>query len=360
MKSAYIHIPFCKSICSYCDFCKMFYNPKWVHDYLICLKEEIQDFYMGEELKSIYIGGGTPSCLNEKELNYLMQIISLFKKSEYCEFTFECNLNDINVELLKILKKHGVNRLSIGIESFNPQKLLLMGRNHTYEEALEKMKLIRKYGFQNVNLDLIYGFPKETLKDLKDDLKKIISLNPEHISTYSLILSNHTLLYVNNIEPIDEDLDAEMYEYIRKTLKKKKWDHYEVSNFSKKGFSSIHNLNYWNNEEYYGFGLSASGYIDSIRYTNTFNLNKYLKKEFSKNKEILTKTDILDNEIMLGFRKVKGIHLETFEKKYQISLKEAYAIEPLLKNKELIEKDGYIFINPDKIYIMNEILIKLI
>ncbi len=360
MKAVYIHIPFCKSICSYCDFCKMFYNQKWAHAYLLALKDEINDQYMGEEIQSLYIGGGTPSCLSKKELEYLMQILKVFKRKKDCEFTFECNLNDINEELLKILKQNGVNRLSIGIESFDEKKLILMGRNHSYEKAKEKMKLARKFGFDNINLDLIYGFYNETLKTTMNDLKLLLSLEPDHISTYSLILSSHTLLYQNKINAISEDLDAAMYQSICNRLKKKRFNHYEVSNFAKKGKESKHNLNYWNNGEYYGFGLSASGYIDGIRYTNTLNLTKYLNGEYTGQKEILTKKDILDTAIMLGLRKTSGIHLETFKKNYGFPLESAYPILPLLKNKELIKKKGYIYINPDKLYVMNEILIKLI
>jgi len=338
----------------------MFYNPKWAHDYLICLKDEIQDQYLGEKIETIYVGGGTPSCLKENEIDYLMQMIQLFDRTEDCEFTFECNINDLTQSKLAILKQYGVNRLSIGIESFQEKKLALMGREHTFEIAKEKIDLARKMGFNNINIDLIYGFFNETLKDVKEDLKLFLKLNPEHISTYSLILADHTLLQVNHIPSISEDLDAEFYEYICKTLKKKNYIHYEVSNFSKKGFASRHNLKYWNNEEYYGFGLSASGYIDGIRYTNTLNLTKYLNHELDGQKELLAPTDILDNEIMLGLRKMEGIHLETFQKKYGISLEEAYPVAPLLKNKELMKKNGYIFINPDKIYVMNEILMKLI
>jgi len=360
MKSVYIHIPFCKSICSYCDFCKMFYNPKWVHQYLKCLKEEIKDQYMGEEINTLYIGGGTPSCLTILELENLMNILHLLNIAEECEFTFECNLEDINPELLKLLANNGVNRLSIGIESFEEKKQTIMGRNHSFSSAQEKIALVRSFGFTNVNIDLMYGFPNETRKMLKKDLKLILKLKPEHISTYSLILSNHTLLHINQVEPLGEELEAKMYQDIRKKLKRKKYLQYEVSNFSKKGYESQHNLKYWNNLEYYGFGLSASGYIDGFRYTNTKNLSKYLQKDPEGTRELLSPTDVLDNEIMLGLRKTEGIHLETFQKKYGVSLEEAYPIEPLLKNKDLMKKNGYIFINPDKIYVMNEILIKLI
>lgn len=360
MTSVYIHIPFCKSICSYCDFCKMFYYQKWSTKYLIKLKEEILDLYNGEEVRSIYIGGGTPSALKTKELEFLMDTIKVFNRSVTCEFTFECNLEDITKELLEILKQNKVTRLSIGIQSFNEENLKILGRNHSFDDAKEKMALIREFGFKNVNLDLIYAIPNETMKMLKDDIKKFLKLEPDHISTYSLMIEPNTLLWINGIRPIKEDKDEEMYHYICKTLEKKGFIHYEVSNFAKEGKESIHNLTYWNNEEYYGFGLSASGYIDQIRYTNTKNLTKYLEGEYKGAEEILSKQDIMDNEMMLGLRKLKGIQKEEFEKKYQVKMEDVYPIKPLLKNGDLEEKRGYIFIPKNKIYVMNEILLKMI
>ncbi len=360
MTSVYIHIPFCKSICSYCDFCKMFYYQKWSTKYLIKLKEEILDLYNGEEARSIYIGGGTPSALKTKELEFLMDTIKVFNRSVTCEVTFECNLEDITKELLEILKQNKVTRLSIGIQSFNEENLKILGRNHSFDDAKEKMALIREFGFKNVNLDLIYAIPNETMKILKDDIKKFLKLEPDHISTYSLMIEPNTLLWINGIRPIKEDKDEEMYHYICKTLEKKGFTHYEVSNFAKEGKESIHNLTYWNNEEYYGFGLSASGYIDQIRYTNTKNLTKYLEGEYKGAEEILSKQDIMDNEMMLGLRKLKGIQKEEFEKKYQVKMEDVYPIKPLLKNGDLEEKKGYIFIPKNKIYVMNEILLKMI
>jgi len=359
-RAVYIHNPFCKTICSYCDFCKMFYHSKWAQEYLFKLKEEIMDQYLEDEIKSIYIGGGTPSCLNRKEIEYLLKLTKLFKKEENIEFTFECNLNDITKELLLLLKEYGVNRLSIGIESFNEKKLLLLRRNHTFEGAKEKISLCREIGFKNINLDLIYAAPKETIKDLKEDLRLFLKLNPEHISTYSLMIEPHTILKQQEIQPIEEELDLEMYELICKTLKKQKYSHYEVSNFSKEGKESVHNLTYWNNEEYYGFGLSASGYVDGIRYTNTKNLFLYLKGHRGNEKEIMSKEGIMDNELMLGLRKIKGINKSNFEKKYNVVMENVYPIKPLLKNGDLKLKNGYLFIPIEKIYIMNEILLKMI
>ena len=358
--SVYIHIPFCKSICTYCDFCKVLYKKEWAVEYLKKLKEEIKDRYMGEDIKTIYIGGGTPSCLSNKELEYLLSLTNLFNKSNILEFTFECNIEDINEELLTILKNNGVNRLSVGIESFDKKNLEFMKRNVIFEDAKNKINLIRNMGFNNINLDLIYAIPNEKMNTLKKDLKYLILLNPEHISTYSLMIEDNTYLGYKRINSIDEDKDYEMYDYICKKLSKNKYNHYEISNFSKEGYESIHNLVYWNNEEYYGFGCGASGYIAGVRYDNTRSLSKYLNGEFKSNDILLSETSIMEYEVMLGLRKMKGINLQEFYNKYKMNMQDVFPIKPLIKNGDLIYKDGYVMINPKKIYIMNEILLKLV
>ncbi len=360
MESVYIHIPFCKSICSYCDFCKMFYHGPFVTQYLNSLVLEIQDKYDGEEIKTMYIGGGTPSALTIKDLKYLFEIIGKFNLSDECEFTFECNLNDINEELLAFLRENRVNRLSIGIESFNEDKLKFMERCHTFDEAMAKMKLVRDYGFTNVNVDLMYGIPGETLKDLKRDLDLLLRLEPDHISTYSLIVEDNTKIGNRGVIPIPEELDAEMYEYIVDKLKGKKFVHYEVSNFALSGKESIHNLTYWNNDEYYGFGLGAHGYIHGVRYENTRSLNDYVAGKYLRSEEMLSKEDKMYNELMLGFRKMKGINLKEFFRRYEINMQEAFDLKQVLKDEELLVDGEYIYVNPDYIYVMNEILIKII
>ena len=357
-KSVYIHIPFCKNICSYCDFCKFIYNEKWATAYLIGLKNEIKDRYMDDEIKTIYIGGGTPSILNKEELGLLFKTINIFKTSNLEEFTFECNIEDINEELLNILKENKVNRLSIGIQSFNKNKLRFMEREANFKDALEKINLCKKNGFNNINLDLMYAIPNETLKDLKKDINLFIKLKPTHISTYSLILENHTKLATKEIDYIDEELDYEMFNLIIKKLNGA--NHYEISNFAIPGYESKHNLVYWNNEEYYGFGLGAAGYVDDIRYENTKNLKEYLAGNYVKEREILSKKNKMDYEVMLGLRKLKGINIEEFKNKFNEDIEAVYNLAPLYKNKDLIKKNSYIYINPKKIYIMNEILIKII
>lgn len=357
-KSIYIHIPFCKSICSYCDFCKFVYNEKWVGAYLTGLRNEIKDRYMDDSIKTIYIGGGTPSCLNIEELKRLFKIMRVFKTDELEEFTFECNIEDITEELLCLLKDNGVNRLSIGIESFNKNNLKFMEREADFKDALNKIKLCRKVGINNINIDLMYAIPGETLKDLKKDIDLFLKLKPSHISTYSLILEDHTKLSSKDVSYIEEELDYDMFNLIQKKLKDA--NHYEISNFAIPGYESKHNLVYWNNEEYYGFGLGAAGYIDGIRYQNTKNLKEYLLGNYVSSNEILSEKEKMDYEIMLGFRKLQGINIKVFKEKYGKDIEEVYDLKTLYKNKDLIKKKGYIYINPLKIYIMNEILIKII
>ena len=360
MDAVYIHIPFCKKICTYCDFCKVYLNDKFVLPYLNSLANEIKEKYQGEMIKTLYIGGGTPSSLSIKDLTYLLDITKIFNLDKLIEFTFECNLNDINEELLNLLKRYNINRLSIGIESFNEKKLSFMNRKHTFEDALEKINLCRSLGFNNINIDLIYGIPNETINVLKKDLKQVLKLNPEHISTYSLIIEDNTIIGINKMSPIDEETDEEMYHTICDILKKNNYLHYEVSNFAKNGYTSRHNINYWLNENYYGFGLGAHGYIGNIRYENTKSLTKYINGNYVLSETLLSMSDDMNNTIMLGFRLTKGINLKYFYKKYHVNLQEYYDIKKLLDEKKLLYKDGYLKINPKYIYVMNEILIKII
>lgn len=315
---------------------------------------------MGEEIDTLYIGGGTPSSLDIDELKELFTILQKFNKSKDIELTFECNLNDLEKEKFKFLYTQGVNRLSIGIESFDEEKLEFMKRESNFKLAKKKIEMLHQIGFHNINLDLIYAIPKETPKMLKKDLHKFLKLKPEHISTYSLIIEKNTLVGLNKVKPIEEERDFKLYEIICKTLKKKGFIHYEISNFAKKGFESKHNLTYWNNEEYYGFGVGASGFVEAIRYENTKSLTEYLKGNFISSKSLMSKVDNMENELILGFRKLEGINLNHFFDKFEENMQNIFPIKPLIKSKDLIYKNGYIYINPKKLYIMNEILIKLI
>lgn len=357
----YIHIPFCRKICSYCDFCKLFYNKNMVVKYLESLEKEIDTYYDLEEMETLYIGGGTPSCLDNSDLITLFKIINKINKSNNCEFTFECNIHDITEELLTILKNNKVNRLSIGVESFDNNNTIFLKRKYmTFEEVKKRISLAHEYGFNNINVDLIYAIPEEKISTLKKDIKNILKLGITHVSTYSLIIEEHTILHNNDVQPISEELDAKMYDLITSMFKNKGFVHYEVSNFALPGYESKHNLCYWNNNEYYGFGPGAAGYKGGVRYENSRSINKYLNKEYHYKEDILSKREIMENELMLGLRKMQGINLEEFYDRYNINAQEVFNIQELVDQKLLTYKDGYIFIPKDKIYVMNEILTKLI
>ncbi|MBQ7136733.1 MAG: radical SAM family heme chaperone HemW [Bacilli bacterium] len=358
-KSLYIHIPFCHSICSYCDFCKMFYNEKLVSSYLNSLRNEISKYYQNEIIETIYIGGGTPSSLNCKQLDILFDILKVIKTSSNLEFTFEVNVNDINESLLKKLKNNKVNRISIGIETINDKFLKLIERYHTKEEVLEKINLTKNY-FDNINVDFMYGFPEETMEDLNNDLEFFKELDVNHISIYSLILEPNTKLYINNIEPIDENLESNMYFHIIDYLEKLGFNHYEISNFEKNGTYSRHNLTYWNNEHYYGFGLGASGYINNIRYTDTRSINKYLNGSYRLEADIITKELDMENEMILGLRKIKGVSKTGFLDKFKCRVEDVFDINKLLHKNLLQEDKNYLFIPKDKLYLSNSILVNFI
>lgn len=358
--NCYIHIPFCHNICSYCDFCKLLYNKKIVSNYLEELAKEISLIYQGEELKTIYIGGGTPSALSLEELEILFKILNMLNKSKEIEYTIEGNFESTTKEKLLLYKKYGINRLSFGLESISDKNLQFLERTVIKKQVKEVIKEARKLGFNNINIDLMYALPTETEADLNIDLDYILSLNVEHISTYSLIIEPHTKLSIKSVKNIDEDLDFKMYNLICEKLKLNNYYHYEISNFSKKGFQSKHNLCYWNNQEYYGFGLGASSFLNNCRINNTKSINKYLEGNFCLNKEILSEKDKIEYEIMLNLRKSEGINLEKFREKFGKEFNSIYNYNSLLKDGFLIEKDNYLFLPEEKWYISNEIIIRII
>ena len=356
MMSCYIHIPFCEKICSYCDFCKMFYNENIVDNYLEQLEKEIRTLYKGEELRTIYIGGGTPSCLSVKQLEKLFEIINLFKKNNNVEFTIECNFSNTTIEKLELFKKYGINRISFGLETTNSKQLKFLEREENSEKTKKIISLCKKLGFDNVNVDLMYALPGETIDDLKCDLDFIKSLDIEHVSCYSLIVEDHTKLGIKNTENIDGDLDYQMYLEICKFMSDNGFNHYEISNYSKKGYESKHNLVYWNNDKYYGFGLGASGYIDNRRTTNTRSISNYLKGKYLLEEEILEKDDLIYYEIILNLRKSSGIDLEKLYSLYNVKLDYTELV-----NLGLLKLDeNKLYIPEDKWYISNEIIIRLL
>ncbi len=356
--SIYIHIPFCHTICSYCDFCKVYYNKKYICRYLDNLEKEIRERYKGEEVSTIYIGGGTPSALSLVELERLLEITKIFKVKGNIEFTIEGNVESITEAKLKIMKKYGVNRISIGVQSFNKEIIKLLGRVHTREDVFKKIKLIKKY-FDNINIDLIYA-AYDNVDIIKEDISNFLKLDIPHLSAYSLIIEDKTMLKINGFKNIDEDLDYEMYKYIEDTLEDNRYIHYEISNYAKEGFEAKHNLVYWNNEKYYGFGLSSVSYIDNVRRTNTKNLTKYLDGNYLQEENYEDINMRMENEIMLGFRKLMGVNKKKFKDKYGVNIEDVFNINDLIKMGYL-ERDGnYIKIAKEYVYVSNEIIIRMV
>ena len=358
MLGVYIHIPFCKSICTYCDFCKMEYHEKYINDYLDNLKKEILSRYRGESVKTIYIGGGTPSTLTTDELDYLLSIASIFNLEDDYEYTIECNIEDINIDKLNLFKSYGINRLSIGVQSFDKDNIKALGRHHDEDMVFDNIYEAKKY-FNNISIDLIYGI-NDNIEKVKNDISMFLMLDINHVSCYSLILEENTKLYIDKHKYIDEEIDRNMFDYINDTLTKKGYKHYEISNYAKPGYESIHNKNYWLNGSYYGFGLSAVSYLNNYRITNTKNLTKYLKGEYLDNKIYEDTNRNKENDLILGLRLIDGISISKFNKKYQDDLLNREVIKGLIKEGYLeVDKDN-LKCNYKYIYLSNSILEKII
>ena len=323
----YIHIPFCIKKCEYCDFVSYCNKKEYVPQYINALKKEIKNNINKEyKITTIYIGGGTPSSIEENYIADIIETIKLnmneenLKDFENIEVTIEVNPGTVNKEKLQVYKKIGINRLSIGLQETHNELLKSIGRIHTYEEFIKTYKLARKIGFNNINVDLMIALPNQTIQDIKENLEKITKLNPEHISVYSLILEEGTPFYnkynENKIKLPDEELERNMYWYVKNTLENNGYMHYEISNFSKKGFESKHNMNCWNQEEYLGFGVAAHSYNNKIRYSNTNSIEEYIKGSNKIIHEEQTLEDMQKEYMLLGLRKIEGINIQKFKNKF--------------------------------------------
>lgn len=330
--SAYVHIPFCTQICYYCDFSKVFIKNQPVDSYLEHLIEEYHSYDI-KKLRTLYIGGGTPTALSASQLAFLLEKLTDKLDLSYLEeLTIEANPGDLDQEKIAVLKDSPVNRVSLGVQTFNDRMLKQIGRSHLEKDIYENIANLKKAGFDNISIDLIYALPKQTMEDVKINVAKAIALDIPHMSLYSLILENHTV-FMNRMRrgklPLPkEDLEAEMFEYIIAELGKAGFEHYEISNFSKPGFESRHNLMYWDNAEYYGIGAGASGYVDGVRYKNHGPIRHYLEAvkagDARVQEEVLTLKEQMEEEMFLGLRKKSGVSKKRFEEKFGISFEEQY------------------------------------
>lgn len=378
----YIHIPFCKHKCYYCDFVSFSNKEEIVEKYIKAVTKELKKYLENKEfmknynVTTIYIGGGTPSYIDSK---YIVEILKEIEKKlvnndtkfQDIEITLEVNPGTINEEKVNLYKKAKINRISMGVQSTNDKILKQIGRIHTYNEFLEAYNLVRKIGFDNINIDLMIGLPNQTISDVKESLEKIIELNPNHISVYSLILEEGTVLdkmiEEGKMELLDEELERNMYWYVKNTLENSGYNHYEISNFSKIGKESKHNLNCWEQKEYIGIGTSAHSYINGVRYCNKSSVEKYIEninnKDIDVNEivklgnsdesflekvenvyeidEIQSLEDKKREYMLLGLRKLEGVKISSFKEKFVENPIYVYHKElEKLVEEDLIRIDG--------------------
>ncbi|MDU5261421.1 MAG: radical SAM family heme chaperone HemW [Clostridium celatum] len=353
--SLYIHIPFCKQRCFYCDFPTFAGKERFREEYIDALIKEIKDKCSDYLIKTIFIGGGTPSYLEENDLEKLLITVSKLNLSDKLEYSMECNPGTVSESKLKIMKKYGVNRISFGLQSCNDNLLKKIGRIHTLEEFLENYNLARKIGFNNINIDLMYGLPNLTIQDWKNTLEKICELKPEHISAYSLIIEEGTVFYKlyekDKLELPSEDDERIMDKITKDILKANGYHQYEISNFALDGKECEHNKVYWSLDEYIGVGSASSSYIDGYRFTNTSDINDYIEK-ISNNISVVIERyensikDEMEEFVFMGLRMVSGIDLLKFEKKFGVDINSIY--------KEVIEKnikDGLLVVEQNKMFL---------
>ena len=339
----YIHVPFCNSICAYCDFCHVVYKKELVRKWLDKLKDEFKEC-KNEQYETIYIGGGTPSSLDNIELETLLKYVLPHTK-KIKEYTVEVNPESIDETKIKLLKKYKVNRISIGLQSSNKRLLKLMNRHHDFNDVKNAVRLLKDNGIKNISIDIMYSLPTQTMSDLKKTIKDVLSLNVPHLSIYSLTIEDNSIFNKKGYQKLDDEIEADMYEYIVDELKKHKYVQYEVANFSKKGYESKHNLGYWHYDNFRGLSCGSSSKIDDVRYDKTRNINDYLNnKNVLVNKIRLNKDELMFENIMMSLRTKEGLDLDVFKKRYKKDALLVYK-EAINKNKNnLMVKNNHLIV----------------
>ena len=353
VRGVYIHIPFCKYICSYCDFNKFYIQRQPVDKYIDCLTDEINSMEKVENIETIYIGGGTPSALNDEQLHRLLSVLRKKIPQQLREFTFEANPEDLVDSRVALVKEYGVDRISMGVQTFNDELLKILGRGHVAGDVDMAITNCKKHGIKDINVDLMFSLPKQTMEDLFDSMKKVVEYDISHVSCYSLILEQKTKLYNQvrdkKVTLPPNETEEKMYDEVINFLTVNGYNQYEVSNFARPGHESVHNSSYWKNIEYYGLGAGAHGYIDGVRYANQgalkFYIDSMLEKGHARREEhTVTDKEKIEEEMFLGLRLLKGVDLNTFEEKYGKRAEKIF--------KEVIDKNikiGYLEIDDNKL-----------
>lgn len=351
----YIHIPFCKKKCLYCDFPSYGSMEKYMVDYAKALSIEIKNKCKGYRFNTIFIGGGTPSYLSMEAWRILKEALSEVNKYEDYEFTVECNPGSFDMDKLKIIKAAGANRISIGLQACQNELLARLGRIHSFDEFLKSFQMARNTGFENINVDLMFAIPGQDFSQWQETLEKVTSLKPEHISSYSLIVEEGTPFYKMNEEGNlllpEEDTEVKMYNYTVDFLKNNGYKQYEISNFAKGNKECKHNLIYWSMDEYIGCGASAHSYFNNIRNKNEENVKKYIEriltdKDASVEKHENSTKDSIEEFMFLGLRKTSGVSISDFKSKFNVNIYDVYG-SVINKYKTL----GLIKVYYDKVYL---------
>ncbi len=353
IKHLYIHVPFCNNICGYCDFAHTIINKELVNKYLLSLKEDLSSLSFSN-FETIYIGGGTPSSLDYADLKSLLELIRPFSSS-VVEYTIEVNPDSMDEDKIKLLKEYGVNRVSIGVESTDDYLLKIMNRKYDFEVVKHVVNCFKENGISNISVDLMYSLPFQTMAILKKTISDILSLDVKHISIYSLTIEDNTLFKRKGYTSLDEDIEADMYEYIENELINNNFIHYEVANYCKQGYESKHNLGYWKYDDFIGFGPGSASKTNNRRYTYTKNVRDYLNNKTIVEDLLLKKEDLMFENIMMSLRTIYGLDLDEFCKRYQIDFKDRYkkAIEKNIKYLDI--DDRYCICN--NLEILNSILV---
>jgi len=358
--SLYVHIPFCNSICSYCDFCKVFYDERLVLPYLNKLETELKSYKINE-FKTIYIGGGTPSSLSLNQLKRLLEILKPYSK-KVIEYDFEANPESLSKDKIFLLKKYGINRISLGVQSLNPLILKDINRNHTYEDVTKVISCLNVAGITNYNFDLIVGLPNQTLDDIKCDLNHMIALKPKHMSIYSLTINENTIFFNKGIKEVDDCTSRKQLDLVDSILVSNGFIHYEVSNFCLENYESKHNIVYWKDNEYIGIGAGAASFLNGKRYQNTKSIFNYIKNDkLIVEEETVTKEDDINYFIMLNLRLKEGFNDLDFIKKYGFSFIDKYRdkLKKLIDDKLITINNNQIKTTYNGLMLLDRILIEL-
>lgn len=372
----YLHIPFCQQKCAYCDFLSAPADPDTRKRYVETLTDEIRtksESYRQYSVPSVFIGGGTPSALTGVYLVQIMEAVyASFSVEKNAEITIECNPGTLNKEKTIHYKQAGINRISLGLQSALDRELQLLGRIHTFDQFLISYDMIRKAGFDNVNLDLMSALPMQSLPDWQYTLQKAVSLRPEHISAYSLIIEEGTPFYTRFAEdekrreegkdPVllpTEETERAMYEWTESFLTGHGYVHYEISNYARAGKECRHNMGYWQRENYLGLGLGSASLVENRRFSNTADLNSYLEGNWQKqNAENLTRQAQMEEFMFLGLRMTKGISRKKFAEYFQVELEGVYGdvIEKLCRQGLLKQQEGNVFLTEEGISVSNYVM----